>query len=438
MARPHLADPYLTAARRGALRLQGAVLARTVPPRTAAFLTRTASSSHDAGARITAMPRHTTRRSFLAASAGAGLAAPLVGRSRLGDALFGPAGEPLRILMLGGTGFLGPAIVGVAVERGHRVTLFNRGKTNPGLFPDLEHLHGDRDTADLKALDGREFDVVIDTSAYVPAHVTATASRFATTARDYVLVSSISAYDGFGERRLDIDESSALATVPDDVVAAVKTIRESFRENGRYYGGFKALCEKAAEASMPGKVTVVRPGLIVGPGDNSDRFTWWPVRVARGGEVLAPGDPDAAVQFIDVRDLGAWIVHCVERQFVGVYDAVGFNGRLTMRDLLGGCRCATSAPVEFTWVDDAFLLAHEVGPWMEVPIWMPAENSGMCANDRAIAKGLTFRPVGDTIRDTLAWAKEEAGRRPMFRSTGLAPEKEQAVLAAWHARPESR
>lgn len=385
------------------------------------------------------MPR-STRRTFLGATLGAGLTAPLVTAARVARRPLdvGRAGEPLKLLILGGTGFLGPAIVEHAVARGHSMTLFNRGRTHADLFPDLEKLRGDRNTGDLAALEDREFDAVIDTSGYVPGHVTATAGMLAEKARQYVFVSSISVYPAFGEKAGTLDEDAELATVPDDVIAKVKTIQESFVDGGKYYGGFKALCEQAAEDAMPGRVTNVRPGLIVGPRDNSDRFTWWPVRVDRGGEVLAPGDPDASVQFIDVRDLAAFIVHCIEEGVVGRYNATGFRGIVTMEQLLHGCRCATANPVELTWVAEDFLQEQGVGPWMQMPLWLPAAGNTQANVERALANGLALRPVADTVRDTLAWAKEEAKSRQMFRRTGLSEERERAVLEAWHASRKDR
>ena len=177
----------------------------------------------------------------------------------------------------------------------------------------------------------------------------------------------------------------------------------------------------------------IRPGLIVGPGDPTDRFTWWPVRVDRGGEVLAPGDPDGHVQVVDVRDLAAWMLHCLEKQVVGEYNAVGYEGRVSMRELLHGCKCATATPVQFTWASEEFLLENKVGPWMQMPMWIPRDANSYAANDKAIKSGLKFRPLGQTIADTLAWAKKERGARP-FRRTGVRSELEKELLAKWHAR----
>ncbi|KAA3612913.1 MAG: NAD-dependent epimerase/dehydratase family protein [Planctomycetota bacterium] len=338
-------------------------------------------------------------------------------------------GKAKRILVLGGTVFLGPAVVDAALRRGHEVALFNRGKSNPGLYPELKKFKGDRDKGELDALRGEKFDAIVDTSGYVPGHVEATAKIFADVAEHYTFISSISVYKDFSNVQGTIDEDAELLTVSQEVIDSVKLIRESFP----HYGAMKALCEQAAEKTMPGRVANIRPGLIVGPMDRSDRFTWWPVRVDRGGEVLAPGDPNALVQPIDVRDLGEWVVHCIENQVTGFYNACGFDGELSMEEFLHGCKCGTSTPVQFTWADEAFLKEQGVGPWMEMPMWLPEEGNTYVNNRRAIEQGLKFRPIADTIRDTLAWAKNERGDRP-FNRTGIRPDKEKKVLAAFHER----
>ena len=371
-----------------------------------------------------------TRRSFLASVAAATAAVPLAARSALRAT---PAPDPQKILVLGGTGFLGPHFVRAALAKGHTVTLFNRGKTNPGLFGDLEQLRGDREKGDLQALQGRKFDAVIDTSGYVPAHVEATAKLFAGSAAHYQLISSISVYPGFGERSDAIDESAEVAVVGDEDVAKINTIRQSMP----FYGALKARCEAAAEAAMPGRVANIRPGLIVGPGDNSDRFTWWPVRIDKGGEVLCPGDEDGLVQFVDVRDLADWMLLCAEQRVAGVYNVTGFHGRVGMRDVLSACKCATSAPVTLTFVSEEFLAANEVGAWMQMPLWIPREGRGEIRNQRAIDKGMRYRPIADTVRDTLAWAKAERGDTPFVR-TGIPAEREQQLLAKWHSEAKSR
>jgi 2'-hydroxyisoflavone reductase len=333
---------------------------------------------------------------------------------------------PQKILILGGTSFLGPHFVRAALARGHTVTLFNRGKTNPGLFPDLEKLIGDREKGDLEALAGRAFDAVVDTSGYVPAHVTATAQLFADKCKHYTFVSSVSVYGSFGERAVLLDEDSEVSTVSDEDVAKVNTIRQSMP----FYGPLKARCEAAAEAAMPGRVVNIRPGLIVGPDDPTDRFTWWPVRIDRGGEVLAPGDRDGRVQFIDVRDLAEWMVHCLEQNVVGVHIANGFAGPVTMEQVLIGCQCASAVPSTLVWASEEFLQQNQVGAWMEMPLWIPRDGRSLVRNDKANAAGLRFRPIADTIRDTLQWAKTARGDKP-FARTGVKADKEQALVGKW-------
>ncbi|KFE67967.1 SDR family oxidoreductase [Hyalangium minutum] len=332
-----------------------------------------------------------------------------------------------KILILGGTGFLGPALVELARPRGHTLTLFNRGKTRPELFPDVEKLHGDRD-GDLKALEGRQWDAVIDTSGYVPRIVKASAELLAPNVGHYIFVSTISVYKDMSE--YGIDEDSPVATVED----------EKTEDVSQHYGALKALSEKAAEAAMPGRVTTVRPGLIVGPGDQTDRFTYWPVRVARGGEVLAPGDGADPVQFIDVRDLAAFILGVVERRDVGTFNATGPAETLTMRELLEACKTGTGGDARFTWVDAEWLVEQQkVSPWTQMPVWIPRSGEdkgvGRVSNARALKLGATFRSPVDTARDTLAWFRSEPPERqqkPM--RAGLPPEREREVLAAWHQR----
>ncbi len=331
-----------------------------------------------------------------------------------------------KILILGGTGFLGPALVEVAQPRGHTLTLFNRGKTHPGLFPDVEQLHGDRD-GNLKALEGRQWDAVIDTSGYVPRIVKASAELLAPNVAQYVFVSTISVYKDVSQ--YGVDESSPVATVED----------EKTEDVSQHYGALKALSEKATEAAMPGRATIVRPGLIVGQGDPTDRFSYWPVRVARGGEVLAPGDGEDPVQFIDVRDLAAFILGLVERRTVGTFNATGPAHTLSMRALLEACKTASGGDATFTWVDSDWLVEQQkVMPWSGMPVWIPrsGEDKGMgrISNARALAQGLTFRPTVDTARDTLAWFKTLPPERQENLRAGVTPEREREVLAAWHQR----
>jgi 2'-hydroxyisoflavone reductase len=339
-----------------------------------------------------------------------------------------PAAPPAKktILILGGTGFIGPHIVDAARARGHTVTLFNRGKTHPGLFPDVEKLHGDRD-GHLEALVGRKWDAVVDPSGFVPRIVKASAELLAPNVGHYVFVSTISVYAG--EDIVGADETAPATTIDDPTNEDV----------GKNYGALKALCERAAEAAMPGRVANIRPGLIVGPGDATGRFTHWPTRMADGGDVLAPGDGATPVQYIDGRDLAAWIVRAIEQRTVGVYNALGPARRLTMREALEACNRAAGGRANLVWVDAAFLAARGITEWQNLPMWADAkgENAGFGtrSNQRAVAAGLAFRSTEDTARDTLAWlATLDEPERSKFRSSGIARDKELEVIAAWRAR----
>lgn len=360
----------------------------------------------------------TTRREFVRDAGAAAAAAAAFGTKALS------AGTNPRktLLILGGTRFLGPEIVDAAKARGWTITLFNRGKTNPGLFPDLEKLQGDRN-GDLKSLAGRSFDAVIDTSGYFPRQVRDSATLLGKTAKQYVFVSSISVYADLGKP--GVDETAPVAVLEDPTV-------EKITEGT--YGGLKAACEVAAEAAMPGRVTNVRPGLIVGPNDGTDRFTYWPVRVAKGGEVLAPNRPEDPVEFIDVRDLAAWIVRTIDTKTFGVFNAT--SAPIRVGDMLDACKAASGSDARFTWVDAAFLKAQHVEEWSDLPVWTSPAGSdaggGLVKNARAVAKGLTFRPVKATAKDTLDWWKALPKERTAKLKSGLSEEREAAVLAAWH------
>jgi 2'-hydroxyisoflavone reductase len=332
------------------------------------------------------------------------------------------------ILILGGTGFIGPHIVNAAVERGHTVTLFNRGKTHADLFPNLEKLRGDRD-GQLDALRGRQWDVVIDPSGYVPRIVKMSTELLAPNVKQYLFVSTISVYKQPGTPNMD--ESAPLETTPEP----------QSEEVAKYYGALKALSEQAAEAAMPGRVTVVRPGLIVGPGDPTGRFTHWPARCAEGGEVLAPGDGSTPTQYIDARDLANWIVKLIEEGTVGTFNALGPEKKITMKEVLTACNAAGGNKAKLTWVDWKFLDQQDVGPWAEMPMWIPTEEDpgfGTMSNARAVAAGLVFRPIGDTAKDTLAWlanlpADMTPEQKKRATSSGISRDKEAKVLAAWHS-----
>lgn len=325
----------------------------------------------------------------------------------------------MKILMIGGRVFLGRAIVEAALARGHEVTLFNRGKSNPELYNDLEQIHGDRDGG-LDVLAGRRWDAVIDTCGYIPRHVRDSATFLADKVDHYTFISTISVYSD--NNIVNMDESGPLGTLEDETVEQV---------TGESYGPLKVLCEKAATDGMRGRALHVRAGLIVGPYDRSDRFTYWPVRVARGGDILAPGHPQDPTQFIDVRDLGLWTVRATEDRLTGPYNATGPDYSLTMGHLLETCQRVINPNAAFAWVDDAFLEKHEVGAFVEMPMWIPQkDNAGFSTVNcqKALAAGMTFRPLEDTIRDTLEWANT---RVDYDWPRTLKPEREAELLAAW-------
>ena len=334
---------------------------------------------------------------------------------------------PKTILILGGTGFIGPHIVEAAQARGHTITLFNRGKTKPGLFPDVEKLHGDRD-GKLEALANRNWDAVVDTSGYVPRIVKMSAELLAPNIKQYLFISTISVYKDHA--KVGADETAPLNTIDDPTNEDVKV----------NYGALKALSERAAEAAMPGRVANVRPGLIVGPGDPTGRYSHWVSRMADGGEVLCPGDGSTPTQYIDGRDLAAWLVKMIENNTTGVFNALGPAERLTMKAALDGTNEGAGGKAKLVWVDAAFLDKHSVSGWSEMPMWI--DNTGEMAgfgtmsNARAVKAGLAFRPIRDTSRDTLAWLATitDETERKKLRSSGIAPDKEAKILAAWKTR----
>ena len=309
----------------------------------------------------------------------------------------------MRLLVLGGTKFLGRAIVEEALARGHELTLFNRGTTNAGLFPDVEQLHGDR-TGDLSALEGRSWDAVLDPSGYVPAVVRRSAELLRDSGR-YVFISSISVYADFTE---PWDESGPLSELGE---GSADELASDFSN----YGALKVLCEQEVERVFGERALIVRPGLIVGPHDPTGRFTYWPQRLRRGGEILAPGPPNRIAQFIDVRDLAEWIVAAVEHELDGVFNATGAGVR--WEELLAGANV--------TWVTDEFLRQQEVGEWMELPLWI-ADGALEVDVRRATAEGLRARPVAESLAGALD--------APAVDGVGLTPEREAELLAAWRER----
>ncbi len=374
------------------------------------------------------------RRDFIRTSALAGAALGLGATASLTRATpnhSGKAAKPKNILVMGGTGFLGPHIVNRLIERGHTVTLFNRGKTNTHLFPDLRKLRGDRQEGDLMALEGESFDAVIDTNAYFKRAVYQALETLGDRIDQYVVISTISVYPTFP--KIGLNENDPIE-YPDD---------ESIEDiTGSTYGVLKALCERTAEEMLPGRVTTIRPGLIVGPRDNTDRWTYWPVRIQRGGRVLAPGDGNASVQFIDARDLANFIVHTTEEKITGVFNATGPANKLTFGRMLRSMHAEIGGDTQIEWVDQEFFAQHGVSAWQNLPMFIPAEGDflGFAEIDcsKAITSGLAFRSVAESTRDTLAWWNElPEERRAAPKWPWLAPDKEAEVLEAWDNRDDS-
>jgi 2'-hydroxyisoflavone reductase len=386
----------------------------------------------------------TNRRNFVKLLAAGGVAA--LGTSMRHSSMFAaeptasPAPEtppkPLRILILGGTGFTGPFQVKYALSRGHKVTVFNRGKTHPGELPEgVEQLIGDRN-GQLDALKGRQWDVVIDNPTTLPVWVRDAAQILKGNTERYILISTISVYADNSQPGQDESGPLEKYTGPDPMKETLKSLVDS---KYQLYGPLKALSEKEAEKWFPGQTLIIRPGLIVGPGYESDRFTYWPVRLDRGGKVLAPGAPSDPVQFIDARDLAEWTIRMAEAKETGTYTATGPATPLTMGGMLDGIQRGIGSKADLIWVDADFLKAQKVSEWSDMPVWVPptGEMAGFALRNvkRALEKGLTFRPVEDTARATLAWFKLQPAARQANLRAGLKPEREAEVLAAWLSRP---
>jgi 2'-hydroxyisoflavone reductase len=383
------------------------------------------------------------RRDFVKAGAAAGAALALSKDAFAQPRIIEKAAAPLKILILGGTGFTGPHQVWYATQRGHQVTVFNRGQRQADLPKTVEHLTGDRNAPDgVAALRGnRTWDVIIDVPTTLPKWVREAGQALQGRARQYIFISTISTY-GNNFPKAGFDETAEVMkyegtedpfTLPPDAA-------------GRLYGPLKVLSEKEAERWFPGKTTVIRPGLIVGPGDPSDRFTYWPVRIARGGEVLVPGDGKDPIQIIDARDLAEWVIRMAENNTTGVYNATGPKSPLNMGEMVAGIRAALPGDldVKFTWVDHEFLTKNSVRGWSHMPVWVaPRPNNegwSRVGIERALSKGLTFRPLAVTAKDTVEWNKTRpAAQQPIpkperaTQGPGITAEREAELLAAWKA-----
>ncbi len=357
----------------------------------------------------------------LALSSGATFAAPAAQR-------------PLRILILGGTGFIGPYQVRYAVSRGHQVTVFNRGQRQADLPDGVEHLTGDRDKGDLASLKGREWDVCIDNPTSLPSWVRDAGKVLKGKVGQYVFVSTISVYEKNDTAGAN-EDAATLRYAGKDMM---KETRDTLRADMGLYGPLKAESEREALKRFPGIATIVRPGLIVGPNDPTDRFTYWPVRLDRGGDVVAPGDGQDPVQVIDARDLGEWIVRLVESRTFGTFNATGPDYTLSMAAMLHGIRATTTAGARLHWIPTDALAAQEVAPWRDMPAWIPSQGdtAGFGQRDvsRAVTAGLTFRPLATTASDTLTWFRTLPADRQAKLGAGLDAEREAKVLAAWRAK----
>lgn len=341
----------------------------------------------------------------------------------------------MKLLVIGGTVFLGRHVVEAALESGHEVTTFTRGLHNSGQLPEVEQLHGDR-RGDLSELRGRRWDAVIDTCGYVPSAARASARLLADAVEHYAFISSQSVYANYDVP--GIDENHAVQELTDEQVQEAKAIKPSTAtiavSYGAMYGGLKALCERAVEEEMPGRALNVRAGLIVGPHDYSDRFTYWVRRIAQGGEVLAPGMQEQPVQLVDVRDLSDWLVRMALNGQAGVFNATGPDGKLTLGETLETCRSVSGSDASLTWVSEEFIADKKIEGWSELPLWNPSEaniaNFFSVDCSKAIASGLTFRPLTETVRDTLEWDKTRDPATEL--RAGLKREREAELLSDWH------
>ena len=367
-----------------------------------------------------------TRRQTLKLATAATLSLTAVGEPA-------PPPRPLRILILGGTGFTGPHQVRYALSRGHKLTLFNRGRRPRDWPAEVEELTGDRDKGDLKSLAGREWDVCIDNPTSVPFWVRDAGKVLAGKVKHYLFISTVSVYADSSKPGRD----EITPILPYEGEDAMAETNATLRANFNLYGPLKAACEREAEKQFPGITTVIRPGLIVGPGDETDRFTYWPVRVARGGEVLVP-PADDPVQIIDARDLAEWTIRMAEQKNFGIFNACGPADELTMGAMVEGIRKATGSKAKLTHVTTDFLEKEGISPWADLPVWLPGQGDSAGFGRTSIAKALqatlSFRPLATTTTDTLAWFEKLPRERQAKLRAGISAEREAELLKAWHAR----
>ena len=333
----------------------------------------------------------------------------------------------MNILVLGGTGYIGPHLVEYALARGHSVTLFNRGKTAPELFSTVEKLIGDRNEPNgHAALVGRKWDVVYDLPVGIPAWIVNAAAVLKGNVKQYVMVSSTAAYRDF------------TASYPDETFPTQEPAPIDATASSAQYGPRKVKCEQLVMSEFGKGGTVVRPGLIVGPGDLTDRFTYWPVRIEKGGEILAPGKIDDPAQWIDVRDLTEWMIRLGETNTTGIFNAVGPRTVCGIGELLYGIKACYSNDAHFTWVAQPFLTANKVRSWAEMPVWSYTGATTVAFStsviEKAKAAGLTFRPLAETVRDAMTWYHSRPAAEQEKLRAGISPEREREVLALWHAQ----
>ncbi|MBN9653494.1 NAD-dependent epimerase/dehydratase family protein [Halobacillus sp. GSS1] len=337
----------------------------------------------------------------------------------------------MKLLIIGGTKFLGRHIVESALSDNHEVTIFHRGKTNPGLFEEVTNIYGDRENLeDLEKLADQNWDAVIDTCGYKPSTVSRSLDVLSGFTKKYVFISTISVYPDFTDVP-DLEETAERMILTKEELEQAER-KETFDPS--LYGPLKAHCEQEVQTRMEDKSIIIRPGLIVGPHDPTDRFTYWPSRVAAGGEVLAPGRKDQQIQFIDARDLAEWIVHLSKTEHTGIFNANGPDNKLTIQKFLETCASTLNEAVTFTWIPAPFLTEEGIQPWKDLPVWIPTDKDFSQDASKAIQCGLKFRPLKETILDTYHWDQHRSNED---RGAGITREQESDVLKKWQRLQEN-